>query len=160
MKIISHRGNLNGPNLHLENSIEYIQNAINMNFIVEIDVRFQNNNLYLGHDFPQYLIDKQWIIDRSNRLLLHTKDSYALEYIIDLNIPNIVFFSHQNDDFSFISNGYIWTHNINYITSKSIIPLINEYDSILYENCYGICTDYPLEYRKTLNSYCSNNSIW
>ena len=38
MKIISHRGNLYGPNPELENKPEYILAAIKCNFRVEIDL--------------------------------------------------------------------------------------------------------------------------
>ena len=56
MFFISHRGNLEGPIRSEENKIDYINNAINQNFDVEIDVWFKNNNFYLGHDEPQYKI--------------------------------------------------------------------------------------------------------
>ena len=54
MYFISHRGNLNGPNSKKENSINYINNALNQNFEVEIDLWFEKNNFYLGHDSPKY----------------------------------------------------------------------------------------------------------
>lgn len=153
MKIISHRGNLNGPNLLLENSLDYIQKAIDLEFITEVDLRLENNKLYFGHDFAQYQVDLKWILDRKDMLLIHIKDSNALEYIIDINI-NINFFVHQNDDFTIISNGYIWTHNINYMNKKSIIPLINIIDKkYLSYNCYGVCTDFPIEYEKIIKKY-------
>lgn len=153
MKIISHRGNLNGPNLLLENSLDYIQNAIDLEFIVEVDLRFSNNNLYFGHDFAQYPVSVKWILDRKDLLLVHVKDSIALEYIIDMKI-DINFFVHQNDDFTMISNGYIWTHNINCLNKKSIVPLINIVDKkYLTYNYYGICTDFPIEYKKIINEY-------
>ena len=42
MKIISHRGNLNGPNSVSENSILAISRALGQGFDVEIDVWFKN----------------------------------------------------------------------------------------------------------------------
>ena len=44
MFFISHRGNLEGPIHSEENKIDYINDAINQNFDVEIDVWFKNNN--------------------------------------------------------------------------------------------------------------------
>lgn len=47
MKIISHRGNLNGRNVFTENSVESINLALKHGFDVEIDVWYKNNNWYL-----------------------------------------------------------------------------------------------------------------
>mgnify|MGYP000433277674 CR=1 FL=1 len=49
MLLISHRGNIHGKNEKKENTIEYIQQAIDKNFIVEIDVIFLKNKYYFGH---------------------------------------------------------------------------------------------------------------
>ena len=58
MIYISHRGNINGPNKKLENNPNYITDAINKGFDVEIDVNYKNSNFYLGHDKAQYLVSK------------------------------------------------------------------------------------------------------
>lgn len=60
MIFISHRGNLNGPNKIEENKIEYIEEALNKKFDVEIDLWFVNKNFFLGHDKPQYKVDKKF----------------------------------------------------------------------------------------------------
>ena len=41
-KIISHRGNLIGPNLLLENNPDYILSAVSMGFDVEVDVWYDD----------------------------------------------------------------------------------------------------------------------
>ena len=46
MKVISHRGNLNGPNKQTENTIESIKTAINLGFDVEIDVWYIDKIFY------------------------------------------------------------------------------------------------------------------
>ena len=56
MKLISHRGYINGPNKTEENSPEHILNAINNGYDVEIDVWFIDDKWYLGHDNPTYEI--------------------------------------------------------------------------------------------------------
>ena len=56
MKIISHRGNLTGPNPIRENSIDYIEEAIAEGFDVEVDLWVDDNECYLGHDDPQYFV--------------------------------------------------------------------------------------------------------
>ena len=58
MKVISHRGNLTGPNSVHENSLEAIDHCIyKLNISVEVDLRWMNGRLYLGHDLPEILID-------------------------------------------------------------------------------------------------------
>ena len=60
MKIISHRGNLNGPrertSKQQENNPDIIDFVIKKGYDVEIDIRQINNNLFLGHDVPNYII--------------------------------------------------------------------------------------------------------
>ena len=46
MFIISHRGNLQGPDLTQENKPEYIDGALAKGFDVEVDVRFLNKSLF------------------------------------------------------------------------------------------------------------------
>ena len=59
--LISHRGNINGKNTHLENSEEYIEKAIREGFDCEIDVWFINGVYWLGHDEPQYKTSKEFL---------------------------------------------------------------------------------------------------
>ena len=57
MYFISHRGNTLGPDISKENSVDYINDAIKKGYDVEIDVWFEKENFYLGHDKPTYLVD-------------------------------------------------------------------------------------------------------
>ena len=54
--LISHRGNLNGPQPNKENSPDYINEAIESGYNVEIDIWFIHNKWYLGHNNPTYEI--------------------------------------------------------------------------------------------------------
>ena len=47
MRYISHRGNLTGRDPFRENTVEYIQEALDKGFDVEIDVRCVDGKLYL-----------------------------------------------------------------------------------------------------------------
>ena len=49
IKYIAHRGNINGPSTK-ENHPEQIIKCIQMGYDVEIDIRYINYNIYLGHD--------------------------------------------------------------------------------------------------------------
>ena len=66
MKLISHRGNLEGENPLLENSPEYIDEAIESGFDVEVDVRCEDHQFYLGHDDPQYYVPMSWLVKRKD----------------------------------------------------------------------------------------------
>jgi len=64
MRLISHRGNINGKFESYENEPNYIDLAIKKGYDVEVDIWYIGNILYLGHDKPQYEIDFRWIRDR------------------------------------------------------------------------------------------------
>ena len=51
MKIISHRGNLNGPESETENSPKKIEEALKLGYECEIDVWYQSGVFTLCHDF-------------------------------------------------------------------------------------------------------------
>ena len=61
MLYISHRGNLEGVNKKDENRPDYIVNAINKSFDVEVDIWFEKNTFFLGHDNPDYPIGIDFI---------------------------------------------------------------------------------------------------
>ena len=71
MILISHRGNITGPNQSLENSPYYIDKAIVAGFDVEIDVWVVEDQIMLGHDFPQFKVDLEWLKMRVENLWLH-----------------------------------------------------------------------------------------
>jgi glycerophosphoryl diester phosphodiesterase len=150
MKIIAHRGNIDGPNPLTENHPDTIDQAISMGFDVEIDIRYDryDNKLYLGHDDPQYVVDWYWLAQRMEKLWIHCKNIEALyEFVHGTGGYN--YFWHQTDDFTLTSKNYIWTYPGKSYTSSSVIVMPETYlkddqltDLIAY-NCYGVCTDYP-----------------
>ena len=72
MILISHRGNINGPNPEMENNPEYIQKALDLGYDVEVDVwGTKYGAWYLGHDGPEYLIDAKFL--RQKGLWCHAK---------------------------------------------------------------------------------------
>ena len=77
MKIISHRGNINGSQPNKENSLNYINEAIESGYNVEIDMWLQNDNLFLGHDAPEWQIDPQFLKSNYAQLWIHCKNDAA-----------------------------------------------------------------------------------
>ena len=147
MKLIAHRGNINGPNPLIENKPETIDKAIEMGFDVEIDIRYDyfDDQLYLGHDDPQYLVTKYWLAQYMDRLWIHCKNIESLYYFAN-NTGGYNYFWHQNDDFTLTSKNYIWTYPGKPYNPRSIIVMpektnINLSDIRAY-NCFGVCSDY------------------
>jgi hypothetical protein len=61
MRLISHRGNLNGTSSY-ENHPEHIHKALLKGFDVEIDVWcFGDGGYWLGHDKPQYHVEEDYL---------------------------------------------------------------------------------------------------
>jgi hypothetical protein len=151
MKIISHRGNLDGPNPEEENTIVYIDKALSIGYDVEIDLRVQDGFLYLGHDGPEHRITHTHLRDRRQRLWVHCKDLLAFSYYMEGRA-----FCHESDPFSIVTNGmlsthhgFIWVHDLSLeLTIDSVIPLISKedidnFDLDRVKTIYGVCTDYP-----------------
>jgi hypothetical protein len=144
MLIIAHRGNTNGPNPSLENKPSYIDEALqNKGIDVEIDLRIKDNQLYLGHDEPTYLIDQQFIIDRQDHLWIHCKDIESLIYC-STHLPFTNYFWHQEDDYTLTSKGFIWVYPCQPIPPNKTrcICVIPEVDRTFVNNSYGVCSDY------------------
>lgn len=150
MKIIAHRGNIDGPNPLTENHPETIDNAIDMGFDVEIDIRYDpfDDQFYLGHDDPQYVVTTYWLAQRMENIWIHCKNIDALYHFVT-KTGGYNYFWHQTDDFTLTSKNYIWTYPGQPYTSSSVIVMpelsIKEenFDELIAYNCYGVCTDYP-----------------
>lgn len=141
MKVISHRGNVGGPNKEKENLPSQILFAINKGFDVEVDVWCEANKLFLGHDSPQYEIQTYLLENILDRLWIHCKNFEALEFL-QANLPNSNYFWHQSDDFTLTSKGYIWTYPGKKTGEKSVIVDLSDSPNIDLP-AFGICTDYP-----------------
>jgi len=141
--IISHRGNIRGPVPDKENRPSYVDCAIGNGYHVEIDIRLINDELWLGHDEPQYKVDHNWLDKRRHYLWLHCKNIEAAKECWSYHS-----FCHTSDPFTYTSTEKIWLHDLSMrIDSNTIIPLIDkdEVESFMSvsENPFGICTDYP-----------------
>ena len=141
MFLISHRGNINGIQDDKENHPDYINQAIKKGFDVEIDVRFENNRFYLGHDFSQFEIKKNFLLNE--KLWCHAKTSEALNA---LNKINAHYFWHEEDDYTITSKGFIWTYPGKKLFKESIcvLPEKANYKKI---SCQGICSDFIEKYK-------------
>ena len=145
MRYISHRGNVDGVCLELENRPEYIDAAISLGYDVEIDLRTSNGCLYLGHDEPQYPISLEWMHNRRNNLWVHVKDYDSLNTISKTSLQ---YFCHKSDPYTITSNGYIWSHDFhNKMNNMCIVPLISREEVQQYNqyDFFAVCSDYILD---------------
>lgn len=142
MILISHRGNISGIEHDNENNPNYINAAINEGFEVEIDVQFENGEFFLGHDFSQYKINKEFLLN--DKIWCHAKTMGALEA---LNKIKAHYFWHQEDDYTITSKGYIWTYPGKELFTESICVLPEKANYKEF-NCLGICSDLIQDYKK------------
>ena len=142
MIYISHRGNISGPNKKFENKIEYVQNALDKGYEVEVDVRFENDKFFLGHDVNQFEVNENFLLNK--KIWCHAKTKDALSALEKIKAH---YFWHQEDDYTITSKGFVWTYPGKSLLTNSIcvLPEIVNYEEI---NCLGICSDYIERYKK------------
>ena len=106
-------------------------------FEVEIDVWYESNKWYLGHDKPQYEIDFDYL--KNNKFWCHAKNIEALNLMLK---EDIHCFWHQEDDVALTSKNILWTYpkKLLYSNSICVLPELGYKGDI--NKCYGICSDY------------------
>lgn len=149
MKIYSHRGNLNGPS-EWENHPSQIREALQENFYVEVDVHGKDGDLFLGHDEPLYIINKDFIQQHKYQMIFHAKNFEALRY---LRTRDVHHFFHDQDDYTLTSWGWIWSQpssELGYdsLTIMAVPERANLFDMEFLPGIGGVCTDYPHNWRK------------
>ena len=141
MKIISHRGNLEGRIETKENNPDYIKRALQF-FDVEIDLWLYENRFYLGHDEPQYQIDLNFL--KNERLWVHAKSMKTAEFLYKQ--PLIHWFWHETDKMTLTSKGYIWCFP-GYSCKDCIIVDKDGRTPSCSDDIWGVCTDNPYKWR-------------
>ena len=138
---ISHRGNLIGPNLEMENTVEAIFTAIGKGFDVEIDVWVIDGIIYFGHNEPERIIDT-FIIDKiSSHGWFHCKNLEAISFFIE-KYKELNYFWHEQDDFTLTSSNHIWTYPGKDTNKMSILVDLDLSSGVVYTDIYGVCSDY------------------
>ena len=135
MVIISHRGNLNGPNPERENSPTYITEAISAGFDVEVDVWWWKDGLWLGHDEPEWGLSEKFLETIKENTWLHCKNLKMVEKLINTEYH---WFWHQTDNVTLTSKGYVWCFPENEVTGGIMVDKGQNTN----KNILGVCTDY------------------
>jgi hypothetical protein len=151
MRFIAHRGNTIGKFPDKENKPDYIYEALELGYEVEIDVWVINDVIYLGHDGPETEISYSFLDEIRDCLWCHAKNIYALEFLLNSDFNC---FFHDTDEYTLTSKGFIWAYPGKPLTSNTIcvMPEMCDYKSIysneeLFENCLGICSDIIEKFR-------------
>lgn len=146
MKVISHRGNLRGVNPDKENRPSYIDCAIQLGYEVEVDIRYIDDEFWLGHDEAQYKIERSWMALRKDSIWYHCKD---LNSAIELSkLKEFKFFCHTQDNYILTSTGHLWVHDLSELVDETcIIPLLdlNSIKKFKHLKPFAVCTDYVYE---------------
>jgi hypothetical protein len=156
---IAHRGNVSGPNPGRENTSKYIDEAIALGYIAEVDIWKVGDRLYMTHDCKlndRTEINIEWLRSRINELIIHCKDIVALQYFAG-QLDDWHYFWHQEDNYTLTSAQWIWAypgqpmhkHSPKNIydsvecTSICVMPELSNQDT---SNFAGVCSDYIENY--------------
>ena len=91
-----------------------------MGIDVEVDIWVHDGCIYLGHDSPQYKVDERFVL--ANGLWCHAKNICALVKLSDMAVK------HLTD------------------RSIAVMPELNNTYDPVEAKCYGICSDYVLDF--------------
>jgi hypothetical protein len=143
MKLISHRGNINGKIIEAENRPDYIDDTIRLGYDVEIDLWFINGKIYLGHDSFQYEINDKWLNERIDKLWIHCKNVESLNWIKNTSLH---YFWHENDTLTLTSKNYIWVYPGKQPIVGSIAVMPETFNDDV-SSCLGVCSDFIQNYK-------------
>jgi len=148
MILIAHRGNINGKIPERENHPDYIKEALDQGYDVEIDVWRIGDQLFLGHDGPEYKVDESFIKNES--FWHHAKNIEAIHYLNNVK-PNYLIncFYHQTDDCVLTSGGWIWTYPGKPILSNAAVAVLPERIGESYDigKAGAICSDVIINFK-------------
>jgi hypothetical protein len=144
MRLIAHRGNLDGRIPEKENHPDYINAAITGGFDVEVDVWYDPRTCKwsLGHDEPQYETSSDFL--KHPALWCHAKNMDALEEMLK---EKIHCFWHDGDKCTLTSKNILWCYpgihskyGVTVNLSETVPPSL--------PSAWAICTDIPIKWRE------------
>jgi len=140
MRLISHRGNIHGPDPDRENHPDYVQAALDAGYDVEVDVWFLQDRWFFGHDRPEWEVEPAFLDDK--RLWLHCKNLAAFTFLSECG-ANHHYFWHETDQYTLTSKHYIWTYpGCDLPRTRGIVVLPELTEDAFVEEAAGICSDW------------------
>ena len=141
MLLISHRGNIVGPDPVWENNPTRVMEVIYAGYDVEVDLWETDSGYYLGHDQPKYKIDYWFLINK--HLWVHCKH---IEVFVNLMQDSYIHCFYHKDDVSLTTKGYIITEPGKYLGYKSIAAMPEFAPEWDISSACGVCSDYIVNY--------------
>jgi hypothetical protein len=153
MKLISYRGNINGPNPESENTVPYINDAISEGYVVAVDVWLADGKLYLCTTRPHiastsrsrgyhvgpayYEVSESYL--ENNMILVRARTPDTL---VRLAKNGRVHCFHTDKQSAVTSQGFLWTTRD--VAGPNVIRVSLEGDPI--SPCYAACSSYIRNY--------------
>ncbi len=153
MKLISYRGNINGPNPESENTVPYVNDAISEGYVVAVDVWLADGKLYLCttrphiastsrsrgyHVGPAYYEVSESYLENS-MILVRARSPDTL---VRLAKNGRVHCFHTNKQSAVTSQGFLWTTRD--ATGPNVLRVSLEGDPV--SPCYAVCSSYIRNY--------------
>lgn len=136
MKLIAHRGNIQGHKPWFENKPEYVDIAIQYGYDAETDVWWRDGDFWLGHDAPRYRVGPHFL--QMKGLWCHAKNAEAFEAM--LKDDRIHCFWHDEDQHTITSRGITWTHpNADTYLQNGVVVILKKPE--IMPDTFGICSD-------------------
>tara|TARA_Y100000310_G_C20398109_1_gene676087 strand:+ start:96 stop:782 length:687 start_codon:yes stop_codon:yes gene_type:complete len=153
MKLISYRGNINGPNPEVENTIPYINDALTEGYAVSVDVWLSRGELYLCTKRPQlpgssrsrgyrtgppyYKVSEQYL--ENNMILVQAGTPETLARLAKNGRIHCFYVSEET---AVTSRGLLWTTKD---ISGSNVLRVNLEGSPM-PPCYAVCSNHIRNY--------------
>jgi beta-phosphoglucomutase-like phosphatase (HAD superfamily) len=139
---ILHRGNNNGLSPNTENKPEILYQRLDEGWDIEIDLWKISEDLYLGHDKPEYKINENEKLLIHPNTWIHCKNLEAYFYLRNhKDSKKFNYFSHDKDEFAVTSKGFIWSNINTNIIGPGSIKVVQSKNYNLMPGV-GICTDW------------------
>jgi hypothetical protein len=148
MRLIAHRGLVDGPDAELENTPSAITACLLRGLDVEIDVWYHQSQWRLGHDAPTHPVTDEFVTQPN--LWIHAKNFEACKALSQLFVtyPHLNFFWHENDTRVLTSQAHWWTTHVYALPCNSVAVMpewsvpVSELTKCLDWRIFGICTDW------------------
>jgi hypothetical protein len=153
MKLISYRGNINGPDPKVENTISYISDALSEGYMVVIDVWLNSGKLYLCSSRPSIYTTSRSRGYRTGAPYYEIDESYLENSMILVRAGNAdtlvrlvknsrIHCFHADKHSAVTSRGFLWTAND--VSGLNVIRMSIDGDPV--QPCYAVCSNYVRNY--------------
>jgi hypothetical protein len=140
--LISNKGNINGIVPERENSIQYVQEALDLGFLVVVDVfLIGQNQVATGCEVPQYSTTVEFL--KNTNIICRAQSIECLEFLLSNQVHC---FYHKHDRCSLTNGGLLWTRPGSNITKSCVFNLpeiiMPDVTTIKDIECVGICSNF------------------